>query len=345
MELFHPVKIGNLNLNGNVFLAPMADYSDASYRSVCFKCGVDFTYTELISSEALVRNNQKTFLMLERGAEEAYAVQIFGSSPETMAQAARVVLEKSSCECIDINCGCPVPKVTKTGAGSVLTREPEKLYEITKAVVDAVQNFSGFRKDKNGILHSYDSPVPVTVKIRSGWDSKHITFLDCAQSALSAGAAAIALHARTTAQGYGGNADWSQIRSLVDFVNGRIPVFGNGDIKTPQDAFNMLKETGCDGIMIGRAAQGNPFIFRKIKEFLLTGNVPEISLKESISMGFEEFNLLIKAVGEHNACMKMRGRFSSYIRGFDGAKELRQKLVQACTKADFERILFTEAGL
>lgn len=319
--LYHPVSIGSLDLGGNVFLAPMADFSDASYRSICADCGMDFGYTELISSEALVRNNKKTFEMMRRAPnEKAYAVQIFGSSAQTMAQAAEIVLKETGCQCIDINCGCPVPKVTKTGAGSVLTREPEKLYSITKAVASAVD-------------------VPVTVKIRTGWDSGHITFKECAQAAIEAGAKAITLHGRTTAQGYGGTADWNAIKELVEFVDGRIRVFGNGDIKTPQDARRMLMETNCDGIMIGRAAQGNPFIFKKVRQFLTDGTIPEIPMAESLVMGFKEMQLLISSIGEKSACMKMRGRFSNYIKGFDGARELRLKIVACSTQEDFKRVL------
>lgn len=340
-SLYHPVKIGSLSLDGNIFLAPMADVSDASYRSICADCGADFAYTELISSEALVRDNKKTFDMMVRAPnEKAYAVQIFGSDAETMATAARVVLEKTSCELLDINCGCPVPKVTKTGAGSVLTREPEKLYKITKAVADAVLNFSGKRKDRFGNPVDYE-PIPVTVKIRTGWDKNHLTYKECADAAILAGAKAIALHGRTTVQGYEGQADWSAISDLVDFVDGRIPVIGNGDVKTPEDAKNMLEQTKCDAVMVARGARGNPFLFTKIKEFLTTGKIPEIPLEKSIEAGFKELNLLVKAFGEFPACMKMRGRFSNYMKGFDGAKEFRQKIIQAKSVLDYEN-LFSE---
>lgn len=320
-SLYHPVSIGSLNLDGNIFLAPMADFSDASYRSICADCGMDFGYTELISSEALVRDNKKTFEMMRRALnEKAYAVQIFGSLPETMARAAEIVQKETRCECIDINCGCPVPKVTKTGAGSVLTREPEKLYSITKAVVQAVD-------------------VPVSVKIRTGWDSKHITFKECAQAAIEAGAKAITLHGRTTVQGYGGSADWNSIKELVEYINGRICVFGNGDVKTPQDAQRMLTETKCDGIMIGRAAQGNPFIFKRVREYLTEGTISEISMSESLAMGFKEMQLLVDSIGEKAACLKMRGRFSNYIKGFDGAKELRLKVIACSTQNEFKEVL------
>lgn len=335
------MKIGNLELGGNIFLAPMADVSDASYRSICADCGADFAYTELISSEALVRDNKKTFDMMVRSSnEKAYAVQIFGSNPETMAKAAQVVLEKTSCEMIDINAGCPVPKVTKTGAGSVLTREPDKLFKITKAVVDAVQNFTGKRPDKNGNLAEY-FPIPVTVKIRTGWDKNRLTYKECAHAAIEAGAAAIALHGRTAVQGYEGNADWNAISDLVQFVAGKIPVIGNGDIKTPEDAKKMLEETKCDAVMVARGARGNPFIFTKIRKFLTTGKIPEIPIEKSIQAGFKELDLLVQAFGEFSACMKMRGRFSNYMKGFDGAKEFRQKIIQAKSVEDYKK-LFAE---
>ena len=236
------------------------------------------------------------------------------------ARAAEIVQKETRCECIDINCGCPVPKVTKTGAGSVLTREPEKLYSITRAVVQAVD-------------------VPVSVKIRTGWDSKHITFKECAQAAIEAGAKAITLHGRTAVQGYGGSADWNSIKELVEYVNGRICVFGNGDVKTPQDAQRMLTETKCDGIMIGRAAQGNPFIFKRVREYLTEGTISEISMSESLAMGFKEMQLLVDSIGEKAACLKMRGRFSNYIKGFEGAKELRLKVIACSTQNEFKEIL------
>lgn len=337
-SLYHPVKIGSLSLPGNVFLAPMADVSDASYRSICADCGADFAYTELISSEALVRDNQKTFEMMVRAPnEENYAVQIFGGNEETMSGAARKVLEKTSCEVLDINCGCPVPKVTKTGAGSVLTREPEKLYKITKAVIKSVQEYEGKRPDKTGALIDY-VPVPVTVKIRMGWDSQHITWKECAQAAVEAGAAAIAIHGRTTAQGYEGQANWEVISELVKFIGGRIPVIGNGDIKIPEDAARMIKQTGCDAVMVARGARGNPFIFTKIREYLTTGNITEIPFKTSLEAGFKELSLLVEAFGEKPACMKMRGRFSNYVKGFDGAKDLRLKIIQAQTVNDFKEL-------
>ena len=180
MELYHPVKIGNIELNGNLFLAPVAGYSDAAFRSVCIENGASFTYTEMVSAEALVRNNIKTEVLMSRAYnEKAYSVQIFGGEPEVMEQAAHIVLDKTHCECIDINCGCPVPKIVKTGAGSALTRDPERLFAVASGVVKA----AGGPASKGG--------VPVTVKIRSGWEQKQITWKEAAQAALDAGVAAI----------------------------------------------------------------------------------------------------------------------------------------------------------
>ena len=187
-SLFHPVKIGNIELKGNLFLAPVAGYSDSAFRSVCIENGACFTYTEMVSAEALVRKNLKTEILMRRAYnEKAYSVQIFGGEPEIMADAAHIVLEKTGCEVIDINCGCPVPKIIKTGAGSALTRDPDRLFKVAEAVVKA----AGGRPEEGG--------VPVTVKIRSGWESKQITWREAAQAALSAGVSAITIHPRTRA--------------------------------------------------------------------------------------------------------------------------------------------------
>ena len=199
MPLYHPVQIGSLSLGGNLFLAPVAGYSDRAFRSICADCGADFAYTEMVSSEALTRNNEKTELLMRRAPnEKAYAVQIFGGNPETMAAAARIVLEKTTAECIDINGGCPVPKIIKSNAGSALTRDPEHLFKIVSAVVNAVEG-----------------KVPVTVKFRLGWDAEHITWKECAEAALKAGVAALTMHGRTRAQGYEGKSDWHALAELA----------------------------------------------------------------------------------------------------------------------------------
>ena len=186
MTLYHPVSIGNINLKGNLFLAPVAGYSDAAFRSVCIENGAAFTYTEMVSAEALVRKNLKTEILMRRAYNEsAYAVQIFGGDPQIMADAAQIVVEKTHCECIDINCGCPVPKIIKTGAGSALTRDPDRLFKVVEAVVGACK------------VVSTSSTTPVTVKIRSGWEQKQITWREAALAALEAGVSAITIHPRT----------------------------------------------------------------------------------------------------------------------------------------------------
>ncbi len=337
--LYHPVKIGDLQLNGNLFLAPVAGYSDRAFRSICADCGADFAYTEMVSAEALTRGSEKTELIMKRAPNElAYAVQIFGGTEQIMAEAARLVLRKTSTECIDINGGCPVPKIIKSGAGSSLTRDPDKLYHIVKAVVDAVRNYDGLRKDTDDNDVKYEKVIPVTVKVRKGWDEDHITWRENAEAAIAAGASAITLHARTRAQGYEGKADWGVLKEFVELINGRIPVFGSGDAFKAEDAERMLKETGVDGVMFARGAMGNPFIFTNTHDYLTTGQINEITTKTRLDAGFRELELLIKDRGEEAACRDMRKQFCCYSKGIEGGGALRKQVVSACTVADFEEI-------
>ncbi|MDE6774387.1 MAG: tRNA-dihydrouridine synthase, partial [Treponemataceae bacterium] len=224
-------------------------------------------------------------------------------------------------ECIYINAGCPVPKIVKTGAGSALTREPEKLYAVVKAVAD-----------------SLGGAVPVTVKIRAGWDSEHITWKEAAQAAADAGASAITIHARTRAQGYEGKADWNMLAELVRLMRGKIPVFGSGDAFSPQDARRMLEQTGCDAVMFARGAMGNPFLFAQTKAFLTTGAMHDIDTKTRLEAGFRELELLVADRGEKSACLEMRKRFCAYSRGLPGGGALRKQFVQAETVAHFREI-------
>lgn len=320
-NLFHPVKIGNVQLNGNLFLAPVAGYSDVAFRSVCIENGAAFTYTEMVSAEALVRNNLKTETLMKRANnEKSYAVQIFGGEPEIMANAAKIVIEKTHCEVIDINCGCPVPKIVKSGAGSVLTREPEKLFKIVKAVVDVC------------------GTIPVTVKIRSGWEQKLITWKDASQAAMDAGVSAITIHPRTRAQGYEGFSDWKIIQQLVEFVDKKIPVFGSGDLFKPEDAKRMLEETGVDGIMFARGAMGNPFIFKDTISLLKNGFYEPVPIKERIKTGFSELEQLVYETSEQHACLEMRKRFHAYSKGIQNGGELRKKIVHASSVQDYHNI-------
>lgn len=320
--LYHPVKIGPIELNGNLFLAPVAGYSDRSFRSICIENGASFTYTEMVSAEALTRNNLKTEILMRRAEnEKVYAVQIFGGEPERMTDAAQIVLEKTHCECIDINCGCPVPKIVKTGAGSALTQNPQMLKKVAEAVINAVKGRAA-----------------VTVKIRSGWDQKSITFKEAANAALEAGADAITMHPRTRAQGYEGKSDWDKLSELVKLAEGKVPVFGSGDLFTPEDAKRMIEETGVDGAMFARGAMGNPFIFTKTIRLLTTGSYEEIPVSERLKTGFKELSLLAADTNEKSACMEMRKRFCAYSKGIPGGAELRQKTVHASTTDEYHEI-------
>jgi len=326
-SLYHPVKIGNVELKGNLFLAPVAGYSDAAFRSVCIENGACFTYTEMVSAEALVRKNLKTEILMRRACnEKAYSVQIFGGEPEIMAEAAHIVLEKTHCEVIDINCGCPVPKIIKTGAGSALTRDPDRLFKVAEAVVKA----AGGRPENGG--------VPVTVKIRSGWESKQMTWREAAQAALDAGVSAITIHPRTRAQGYEGHSDWGIMKELVQLVNGRVPVFGSGDLFKPEDARAMLEQTGADAVMFARGAMGNPFIFRDATDLLTKGSYEPIPPEERVKTGFAELERLVAETSEQHACLEMRKRFAAYSKGISGGAALRAQIVHAATVQDYKDI-------
>jgi len=326
-DLYHPVKIGNVNLKGNLFLAPVAGYSDSAFRSVCVENGACFTYTEMVSAEALVRENWKTETLMSRAPnEEAYSVQIFGGQPDVMAQAAKIVVDKTHCEVIDINCGCPVPKIVKTGAGSALTRDPDRLYAIAKAVIEAAEG------------------TPVTVKIRSGWEIPSINFKEAAQAALDAGVSAITIHPRTKTQGYEGHSDWNIMKQLVEYVDKKVPVFGSGDLFKPEDAKRMLEETGVDGVMFARGAMGNPFIFRDTTSLLKNGSYEPVPADERIKTGFAELFRLTAATSEQHACLEMRKRFAAYSKGIQNGAAIRAKIVHAMTIQDYKEI-FGEIGI
>ena len=324
--LYRPITIGSLTLPGNIFLAPVAGYSDRSFRSICVDWDADFTYTEMVSSEAYIRNSVKTEKLIARAHnEQRYAVQIFGANPDFMAGTAVRIIERYHPECIDINAGCPMPKITKTGAGSALMRKPEKLYAVVKAVKEAVGKT--------------EAAVPVTVKIRSGWSQTELTWKEAAVAAVEAGAAALTIHPRTCAQCYSGTADWDILGQLVQMMKGQVPVFGSGDLFSPQAALDMLSSTQCAGIMFARGAMGNPFIFRQTRELLQTGTYSEIPPADKIRTAKKELALLCEEVGEQTACREMRKRFAAYTKGIAGGAKLREQLVQASSVQDYETIL------
>ncbi len=327
MSLHRPVRVGSLVLPGNLFLAPVAGYSDRAFRSICRDQGADFTCTELISSEALVRDSAKTGQLLRRADNEsAYAIQLFGADPDVMARAV-ALLAPHQPQAVDINCGCPVPKVVKTGAGSDLLRHPDRLGRIVEAVVKASAAHLG--------------GVPVTVKIRSGWDDASLNYRETARVAVEAGAALVALHARTRAQAYAGKADWSHIADLVSRL--AVPVVGSGDLFAPEDAKRMLEQTGCAAVMFARGAMGNPFIFSETRDLLRRGNYASTTPDYRLRTGLRQLELLIQDVGEAVACREMRKQFCAYTKGLPGAAGLRNLLVRATTLQEYRTIL-NESG-
>ncbi len=329
-SLYKPVRIGTLTLAGNIFLAPVAGYSDKTYRSICKQWGADFTYTEMVSSEAFVRTSVKTEKLIESADnEDQYAVQIFGSNAENMAKTAIGIIERYHPACIDINAGCPMPKITKTGSGSALMRDPQHLYTVTKATVDAI----------------HTTGVPVTVKIRAGWSQNELTWKECAKAAIEAGASALTIHPRTCAQCYNGKANWDIIALLTELVRGSgIPLFGSGDLFSPEDAAHMLSYTQCDGIMFARGAMGNPFIFHQTKELLTTGKYEPIPLEKKIETGKNELQMLCNEEGEERGCLHMRKRFVSYIKGIKDGARIREQIVRAKSISDYTDILKKIAG-
>ena len=314
--------IGNIEIKNQVVLAPMAGVSNPTYMKICEDMGVGYVVTELISAEAIVRNNKKTLDML-KGIENLkvpVAIQIFGSDPEVMAKAAKIINELYPKAIIDINMGCPVPKVAlKNEAGSALLKNPDRIEKIVFAVVQAVN-------------------VPVTVKIRSGWDATSINAVSVAKVIEEAGAKAIAIHARTRSQGYSGKADWKIIKKVVDAV--KIPVIGNGDILTCFDAKRMLDETGCIAVMIGRGVMGNPWLIRECVNYLESGEEPRnITYDERIDMMEYHLQELIKDKCEKQAVLEMRGHILNYLKGLPENKEIKRFVCECKTSQDIFQVL------
>ena len=329
------MKIGSLDLPGNIFLAPVAGYTNRAFRSICVELGADFSYTELASSEALVRNGFATIEILRRAEnEKQYGIQLFGANPDVIYRAV-LQLDAFGPSLVDINCGCPVPKVVKTGAGSALMKDPALLGRMVSAAVKASEERLG--------------GVPVTVKMRSGWDSHSINYRECARAAVDAGASLVSLHPRTKTQNYGGKSNWDHIADLVSLL--QVPVAGSGDLYSPEDAARMLNETGCAAVMFARGAAGNPFIFRQTKSFLENGNWTETPPEERFATAFKQLGLLAADVGEKQACREMRKVFAAYSKnifgkpGMPGGARLRNELVQAKTIEDYYSILETNTGV
>ena len=315
-------KIGNILIKNNVVMAPMAGISNPSYMKIIEEMGCDLAFTELISSEAVIRNNKKTLDMLNgiNDLKMKVGVQIFGSNAEVMAKAAKILCSLYKIDIIDINMGCPVPKVAlHSEAGSGLLKNPSKVEEIVKAVKEAVN-------------------VPVTVKIRSGWDDNSINAVEIAKIIEKAGASAITIHPRTRAQGYSGKADWNIIKKIKESVN--IPVIGNGDIKNCYDAKKMLEQTNCDAIMIGRGLLGNPWLIKETIEYLENDKEPsEITLHQKTEMIKKHIDLLVKYKNEKTALLEIRSHISWYLKGEKDSKEVKEAICKAENIANIKKII------
>lgn len=313
-------KIGNVEIPNRVVLAPMAGISNVAFRKTVKEFGAGMVCAEMISDKALLLNNKRTLKMLEVDeAEHPMSLQIFGGEKETLVEAARYVDQHTNADIIDINMGCPVNKVIRCEAGARWLLDPNKIYEMVSAVVEAVEK-------------------PVTCKMRIGWDENHIYAVENAKAAERAGASAISMHGRTRVQMYEGKANWNVIKEVKEAVS--IPVIGNGDVTSPELAKKMLDETGVDAVMIGRAAQGNPWMIYRTVHYLETGELlDEPDLKEKIDVLTLHMDRLIDLKGEKTALMEMRKHASWYLRNVRGGGKLRQSIKEVSTREELVNML------
>ena len=313
------MKIGDIELRGNLTLAPMAGVTDFAFRRVCRGLGAALTTTEMVSAKALVYKDEKTKSLLYIPEDEhPCAAQIFGHEPDVMAEAAVMAREISGADIIDINMGCPVGKVVKSGDGSALMRTPELAEEIIRSVVKS-------------------AGCPVTVKFRKGWDNGSVNAVDFARMCEDSGAAAVAVHGRTRAQMYAGRADWDIIREVRKAVS--IPVIANGDIFAPEDAAHILRYTGCELAMMGRGSFGNPWLFRQGQAAIDGADIPPLPpLSERIDMAVAQIEELAAVAGERNACMEARHQLPWYLHGVAHSGYYKQQLVHVDTLEDIRKI-------
>ena len=313
-------KIGNVEIKNRIVMAPMAGISNSAYRRICKEMDCGLIYAEMVSDKAISFGNKKTIDMLYMtDFERPIAQQIFGTDVDSFVTAAKYIEENMHPDIIDINMGCPVPKVAvRAQAGSALLKNPAKIKEIVKAVVNAVS-------------------VPVTVKIRSGWDNNHINAVEVAKICEEAGASAICIHPRTRSQGYCGKADWNIIKEVKESVS--IPIIGNGDVKTPEDVIKMLNETGCDAVMIGRGLLGNPWL---IKNSLLLLDNKEYVLptrEEKIKMCIKHLEYLTETKCEKLAILEIRSHLAWYLKGLEGSNNIKNKVYQCSNIHDIMQLL------
>jgi len=319
------MQIGNLEIKNNVILAPMAGVTDLPFRLLCKEQGCGMLYSEMVSAKAILYNNKNTEELLRvTPGENPIAVQLFGADPHIMAEIAKIIEERSF-DTIDINMGCPVPKVVNNGEGSALMKNPKLVGEIVSAMVKAVKK-------------------PITVKIRKGFNDQLINAPEIAHIIQESGGAAVAVHGRTREEYYSGTADWDIIREVKERVT--IPVIGNGDIFCVEDAIKMIKTTGCDGIMVGRGARGNPWIFKRINHYMETGEIlKKPSLEETIEMILRHARLLIEYKGEFTGIREMRKHFGWYTAGFPHSAALRNETNLIESYSELEEIVNKKMSL
>ncbi len=314
--------IGTIQINNPIILAPMAGVTDYPFRVLCKEMGAGIVYSEFVSAEGVIRENTKTLDMIHfEDVERPIGIQIFGNSPKVMSEAAQFISNKFKPDILDINYGCPVPKITKKGGGSAALKDLCLMDEITSAVIESIP-----------------SCIPVTVKMRAGWDNNSIVVPKIGERLEKIGVKAITLHPRTTKQRYNGKAEWKYIKQLKKACN--IPVIGNGDVKTVDDMFRMFDETGCDAVMIGRAAQGNPWFFKEaVTKIKGLNSYSSPSLIDIVKLCSRHFDLLIKNKGQRTGSNLMRKHFANYIKGFPKAAIFRKALVTASDTIEMKKTL------
>lgn len=313
------LNIGNIKIKGNLVLGPMAGVTDLPFRLLCKEQGADLIYTEMVSAKGIQFNNKNTeCLLVVREEERPVSLQLFGADPYIMSETAKRI-EHRNFDILDINMGCPVPKVVNNGEGSALMKEPKLVGEIVRAVSSAISK-------------------PLTVKIRKGFNDTTVNAVEIAKIAEDNGAAAIAVHGRTREQYYSGKADWSIIKAVKEAVS--IPVIGNGDVFTPEDTIRLVEETGCDGIMIARGVRGNPWLFNQIKEYQRTGVIPEKpTLEEAIKMMLKHTKMSIEYKGEYVGIREMRKHVAWYTTGYPMATKIRHRVNEVTDYNELEDLL------